>query len=79
MNYPLKSLVDQLALNELINARADLGKIGGLFKMWLSRDENKGRKLGNKSYQDIQLIIMNIETKQSEILEIATNLINIKK
>ena len=43
LNYPITSKVDHLSLMELGKCRADLGRLGGLLKMWLS---NKDRRAG---------------------------------
>ena len=73
MNYPIRSKVDFIAVDNLIRSKADLARIGGLFKMWLSRDENT---LGSKSRHDIELILDDLEKKQSEILEISRIILN---
>ncbi len=41
LNYSISSKVDKWAFKELSNSRADLGRIGGLFKIWLSSDSRK--------------------------------------
>lgn len=33
MNCPIKSVVDQRALSELVKSKADLGRLGGLFEL----------------------------------------------
>jgi len=37
---PVESTVDQTAVLELIKINADLGRLGGLFKMWLTSNES---------------------------------------
>ena len=76
MNYPLKSMVDQLAVDELIQTRADLGRVGGLFKKWLSEQEGKSGNLGNRNYKEIDLIVDDIEQKANELLYIAKKIMN---
>jgi len=73
MNYPIRSKVDFIAVDNLIRSKADLARIGGLFKMWLSRDEST---LGSKSRHDIEFILDDLEKKQSEILEISRIILN---
>jgi len=73
MNYPIQSKVDFIAVDHLVRSKADLSRIGGLFKMWLSRDENV---LGSKSRHEIELILDDLEKKENEILEIARVLLN---
>jgi len=73
MNYPIRSKVDFIAVDNLIRSKADLARIGGLFKVWLSRDEST---LGSKRRHDIELILDDLEKKQSEILEISRIILN---
>lgn len=37
---PIESTVDQQAVLELVKINADLGRLGGLFKMWLTSNES---------------------------------------
>ncbi len=76
MNYPLKSMVDQLAVDELIKTRAELGRVGGLFKKWLSEQEGKSGNLGSKHYKEIDIVVENIEQKSNELLYIAKKIMN---
>ena len=73
-NYPLKSMVDQLAVDELIKTRSDLGRLGGLFKKWLSDQEGRTGNLGSRSYEDINKIVEDLETKQTELLQITQSI-----
>ncbi len=79
MNYPLKSVVDQRALSELIKCRADLGRIGGLFKMWLVAEKETKLKLGQRTYKTIDELVNHIELKQDEILELSKILLRVKE
>jgi len=76
--YPLKSMVDQLAVNELLQTRADLGRVGGLFKKWLVAQEGGTGTLGSRSYQEIDNIVSKIEAGQERLLNIAENIIKTK-
>jgi len=76
--YPLKSMVDQLAVNELLQTRADLGRVGGLFKKWLVAQEGRTGTLGSRSYQEIDNIVSKIEAGQERLLNIAENIIKAK-
>ena len=75
--YPLTSVVDQHALDELIKARADLGRLGGLFKLWLTKNEEykAQAKLGKYGYEDVQRIVEEIEARQARLLAIAERLL----
>jgi hypothetical protein len=76
MNYPLKSTVDQLALSELIKCRADLGRLGGLFKLWLEGENGTWGNLGDRRYEDISDLVDDLYQKEEEILELSRKLLH---
>jgi len=76
MNYPLKSTVDQLALSELIKCRADLGRLGGLFKLWLEGENGTWNNLGDRRYEDISDLVDDLYQKEEEILELSRKLLH---
>jgi hypothetical protein len=76
LNYPLRSVVDEYAVDQLIRSRADLGRLGGLFKLWLTKNqENKVLKLGDHTFEDVEALVQEIESKQEKLLEYAKVLI----
>jgi len=77
LNYTLVSRVDQYALDTLVKASADFGRVGGLFKLWLTKNEDiKGfAKLGNRSYESVEALVEEIELHQKEILELSRKLL----
>lgn len=77
--YPLQSMVDQLAVNELIHMRSDMGRLGGLFKKWLSEQEGRSGSLGSRSYQEIDNIVSMILKNQESLLNIAEKIIKTKR
>ena len=80
LNYPLRSVVDELALDQLIQAKADLGRLGGLFKLWLTRNQDdRVLKLGHRTFEDVEALVREIETKQAYLLECAKALLQSKK
>ena len=76
MNYRLKSKIDAIAVDELVKAKADLGRIGGLLKLWLVHNDNGKTNLGSKSYSEVQSIVNELEKKQMELLSSASHLMN---
>ena len=45
MGYTPKSMVDHEAVSDLMQLNGDLGRMGGLLKMWLTNDEDfRGRE-----------------------------------
>ncbi len=77
--YPLHSMVDQLAVNELLQTRADSGRLGGLFKKWLTENEKIKPSLGSRSYQEVNSIVSKILKDQERLLNIAERIIKAKK
>ena len=75
MNYPIKSVVNQLALKELIQCKADLGRLGGLFKLWLEGENGTWGNLGDRRYEDIRDLLDDLIVKEHELLEIARKLL----
>jgi hypothetical protein len=75
LNYPITSKVDHLSLMELGKCRADLGRLGGLLKMWLS---NKDRRAGLDEIE-VKSLYKEIEAKQEELIELARKLTEITK
>lgn len=78
MNYPIKSTVDQLALSELIKCRADLGRLGGLFKLWLEGENGSWGNLGDRRYEDISDLVDDLYKKEEELLQLSRKLLNVE-
>jgi len=38
MGYPIRSIVDHHQVEELVKINGDLGRLGGLLKLWLSKE-----------------------------------------
>jgi len=77
LEYPLKSMVDQYAIEQLLKAKADLGRLGGLFKLWLTKNEDIRAGLGSRSFESIDELVDEIESKQNELIEIAKKLMEL--
>lgn len=71
LNYPLTSKVDLHAFLELQKTRGDLGRLGGLLKMWIS---NKDRREGIDPI-NINKLLKDIEEKQEEVAGYAKKLV----
>jgi len=78
VNYPLKSMVDQLAVDELIKAKNDLGRLGGLFKKWLVDQEGRTGNIGSRNYEEINSLVNDLEDQSKKLLEIAKEVMNKK-
>lgn len=65
MNYPVKSIVDEQAAVALLKTNSDLGRLGGLFKMWLNRNsDDKENFSSQRTYKDIDELVDEIERIQ---------------
>ena len=42
MGYPIRSIVDHHQIEELVKINGDLGRLGGLLKLWLSSEKSIG-------------------------------------
>lgn len=63
-----KSKVDQKAVQELANLRADLGRMGGLLKGWLAGSfEQKPPVL--RSHTDVVSLLREIDARQKSVLD----------
>ena len=40
MGYPIRSIVDHHQVEELVKVNGDLGRLGGLLKLWLSKEQS---------------------------------------
>lgn len=63
-----KGELDQKAILELLRASADLGRLGGLLKMWLSNDDRLGALDVRKLYTDILSTQAELKSKIREII-----------
>jgi len=63
-----KSKMDQQAVLELAQARADLGRLGGLFKGWLAGSFEVGQP-GPKTKEEIKRLLAQIEETQLSVLQ----------
>lgn len=67
LGYPITSALDCQAVDTLARANADLGRLGGLIKMWLSNDERL------KQFEPVQLretlvgVVEKINERQEEL------------
>lgn len=62
MNYPVKSMVDRQAISALLKTNGNLGKLGGLFKLWLSKNaEDKESFSDQRTYENIDALVDEIE------------------
>lgn len=62
VNYPVKSIVNREDVLALIKTNGDLGKLGGLLKLWLSKNGNDKDSLSDQGgYGNIDVLIDEME------------------
>ncbi|MDD3775676.1 MAG: hypothetical protein PHV08_06955 [Sulfurovaceae bacterium] len=76
LGYPVRSMTDIQTAVQIKNSAASLGRLGGLFKLWLSNTKEEwDPRLGDKSSFKIELLVREIEQNKQELLEIARRLL----
>ena len=70
----LKVVADQRAVLELIRLRADMGRLGGLLKLWLTNEERFDKERGELSVADVRDVLHRIEATEEQIREVVERL-----
>ncbi len=70
LGYIPPSKVDKKHVLELAKINGDLGRLGGLLKMWLTNEERQEEIIGGQ----VRSIIEQIGEAQNELLEVAKRL-----
>ena len=68
LGYPIRCTVDQDAIIQLSKINGDLGRLGGLLKMWLSNEERA------INMDRITLLVTKIEELRDELAQKASRL-----
>ena len=63
----LKVVADQRAVLELIRLRADMGRLGGLLKLWLTNEERFDKERSELSVADVRDVLHRIEATEEQI------------
>lgn len=76
LGYPVESKTDYMALSALNVAAGDLGRLGGLFKMWLSNNKHDRRAMfGDYRYENVARLVDEILEQKAELMSIAESLL----
>lgn len=70
LGYEIKSAIDQQHIIELSKINADLGRLGGLLKLWLTNDE----RLAHIEPKIISVVLERIKATQAAMLEVVNKL-----
>jgi hypothetical protein len=74
IGYEIKGVLDQQAVLELAKVNGDLGRLGGLLKMWLSNDERLAMYDPEQLRQTILGVLDKIKEIQDVLLEKAVRI-----
>ncbi|RSB43089.1 conjugal transfer protein TraJ [Brevundimonas sp. 357] len=64
LGYEVRSVLDHEHVAEVTRARGDLGRVGGLLKLWLSERAGEGAAV-----EDVRALLEQIEAAQLEVRE----------
>ena len=67
MGYEIKGIVDHQQVEKLARINGDLGRLGGLLKLWLTKDERLAQFDANQMRQTIRLVLDRIATSQTAL------------
>lgn len=74
MGYQVQSIVDYEQVRELARINGDLGRLGGLLKLWLS-DDVRTAQFGEST---VRVLLSKIETTQNEMGEVMLRIVRPK-
>lgn len=64
MGYPIRSIVDHHQVEELVKINGDLGRLGGLLKLWLSKEQS----VAGIEARTVRETLQKIEVAQEQML-----------
>ncbi|HGU7323855.1 TPA: conjugal transfer transcriptional regulator TraJ [Legionella pneumophila] len=70
LGYELHSVIDKQYVIELSKINADLGRLGGLLKLWLTNDE----RLAHIEPKTMTVVLERIKATQAAMLEVVNKL-----
>lgn len=70
LGYELHSVIDKQYIIELSKINADLGRLGGLLKMWLTNDE----RVAHIKPETMTVVLDRIQTTQAAMLDVVKKL-----
>lgn len=71
MGYQIQGVVDFEQVKELAKINGDLGRLGGLLKLWLSRDP----RTRHIDAETLHAVLAKIESTQAEMSNIMTTIV----
>jgi hypothetical protein len=74
MGYQVKGKMDNRMVGELLRINGDLGRLGGLLKLWLSGD----KRVEHLSDATIRAVLWKIEATQAEMVSVVKQVVRPK-
>jgi hypothetical protein len=71
IGYPIKSILDNKRVEELVKINGDLGRLGGLLKLWLTNDE----RTATFGEPTIRAVLSKIEETQDVMHEVIRHVV----
>ena len=69
--YEIQGILDHRRVHDLAKVNGDLGRLGGLLKLWLTNDE----RTASFSLATIRALLAKIEATQEELREVMTKVV----
>ena len=70
LGYPIQSAIDQDQVLQLSKINADLGRLGGLLKLWLTQD----KRVAHFDHRTIMSLLNGIKVTQDAMLQVVKKL-----
>ena len=71
MGYPIRSIVDHHQVEELVKINGDLGRLGGLLKLWLSKEQS----VGGVEARTVRETLKKIDATQDQMLNLMSKVL----
>jgi len=71
LGYEIHGILDHRRVHDLAKVNGDLGRLGGLLKLWLSNDD----RVAGFSVATILALLSKIEDTQAELREVMTKVV----
>ncbi|MFO0701177.1 MAG: conjugal transfer transcriptional regulator TraJ [Nitrospira sp.] len=71
MGYPIRSIVDHHQVEELAKINGDLGRLGGLLKLWLSKE----KPIAGIEARTVRETLKKIDTAQERMLTLMSKVL----
>ncbi|HDV6632453.1 TPA: conjugal transfer transcriptional regulator TraJ [Legionella pneumophila] len=70
LSYQIQSAIDKDYILQLSKINADMGRLGGLFKLWLTQD----RRVAHFDHRRVKALLDRIQTTQDAMFEVVKKL-----